>query len=325
MCTLVPINVHDRAIHSHDTLRIAQTRTVPTTGTAKGLAMYPLSQAPAFISHRLALALLLSTSLLAACGGGGSSNAPTVASDSPATPETPREPETPDPTPEPEPEPEPLNRYQFANGCYTLQSQQQFLATSEDGYRLTNDAGQATAFYMKPTDLGRYLLLSDYQRDPGSAGSKQLLGISDPAGEFLDQSGNFVGELSYLVSGLGDTLNLVLDPVAPLGGLLRELGESLGGIGTGLGDTNIQPSLAMVVVIRWAASTASGASNAFRPTSTSPRHFTKLKRTKPPRSSGPNAPTPWDASATLKAFSKATPTTRGQAIRVPDFHRATAS
>lgn len=246
MCTLVPINVHDRAIHSHDTLRIAQTRTVPTTGTAKGLAMYPLSQAPAFISHRLALALLLSASLLGACGGGGSSNAPTVASDSPATPETPREPETPDPTPEPEPEPEPLNRYQFANGCYTLQSQQQFLATSEDGYSLTNDAGQATAFYMKPSDLGRYLLLSDYQRDPGSAGSKQLLGISDPAGEFLDQSGNFVGELSYLVSGLGDTLNLVLDPVAPLGGLLRELGESLGGIGTGLGDTNIQPSLAMV-------------------------------------------------------------------------------
>ncbi len=105
--------------------------------------MFLPSQAPAFASHRLALALMLSASLLAACGGGGSSSAPAVANDSPTTPETPREPETPDPTPEPEPEPEPLNRYQFANGCYTLQSQQQFLATS-DGYGLT-DAGQATA------------------------------------------------------------------------------------------------------------------------------------------------------------------------------------
>ncbi|MEQ3722686.1 hypothetical protein [Alcanivorax sp.] len=191
--------------------------------------MYPLSQAPAFISHRLPLALLLSASLLAACGGGGGgSSAPAVANDSPTIPETPREPEIPDPTPEPEPEPEPLNRYQFANGCYTLQSQEHFLSSNDDGYSLTEDAGNATAFTMKPTDLGRYLLLSSYHRDPGSAGSKQLLGISDPAGEFLDQGGNFVGELSYLVSGLGDTLNLVLDPVAPLGGLLRELGESLG-------------------------------------------------------------------------------------------------
>ena len=120
--------------------------------------MFLLSQAPAFASHRIPLALLLSASLLAACGGGGSSSAPAVANDSPTTPETPREPETPDPTPEPEPEPEPLNRYQFANGCYTLQSQQQFLATSEDGYGLTNDAGNATAFYMKPTDLGLSLI-----------------------------------------------------------------------------------------------------------------------------------------------------------------------
>jgi len=208
--------------------------------------MFSLSQAPAFVSYRLPLALLLSASLLGACGGGGSSSAPAVAGDAPTTPETPREPETPDPTPEPEPQPEPLNRYQFANGCYTLQSQQQFLVSNDGDYGLSNDASNATPFYMKPTDLGRYLLLSDYQRDPGSAGSKQLLGISDPAGEFLDQSGNFVGELSYLVSGLGDTLNLVLDPVAPLGGLLRELGESLEGIGNNLGDTTLRPSLAMV-------------------------------------------------------------------------------
>jgi microsomal dipeptidase-like Zn-dependent dipeptidase len=203
----------------------------------KRFAMSLYNQAPAFLFNHLRLLLLLSASLLSACGGGSGSvsSGDTLSND-------------PNPSLDLSPESgaEALNRYQFANGCYTFQSQQQFLVADGDGYGLTNNANQATAFYMKPTDLGRYLLLSDYQRDLGESGSKQLLGISDPAGEFLDESGNFVGELSYLVSGLGDTLNLVLDPVAPLGGLLRNLGENLDGIGTNLSDRDIQPGLAMV-------------------------------------------------------------------------------
>ncbi|MCG8392338.1 MAG: dipeptidase [Pseudomonadales bacterium] len=209
--------------------------------------MQQLSQVPTLLSSRTPLALILAGALLAGCGGGGGGSTAASNSEQPRQPDS-EEPPTNAPDPGPEPAPEPLNRYQFANGCYTLQSQGQYLQAQPNAarYGLTGDADQATAFYLKPTDLGRYLLLSDYQRATGSPGEKQLLGISDPAGEFLDQSGNFVGELSYLVAGLGDTLNLVLDPVAPLGGLLRELGESLDGIGGNLGDANIQPTLAMV-------------------------------------------------------------------------------
>jgi hypothetical protein len=203
----------------------------------KRFAMSLCNQAPAFLFNRLRLLLLLSASLLSACGSGsgGVSSGDTLNND-------------PNPSLDlsPESRAEALNRYQFANGCYTFQSQKQFLVADGDVYGLTNNANQATAFYKKPTDLGRYLLLSDYQRDLGELGSKQLLGISDPAGEILDESGNFVGELSYLVSGLGYILNLVLDPVAPIGGLLRNLGENLDGIGTNLSDRNIQPSLAIV-------------------------------------------------------------------------------
>lgn len=139
-----------------------------------------------------------------------------------------------------------VTRYQFANGCYMLENNQQYLSSNSEGYGLTNDVQQAASFYMKPTDLGRYLLMSDYNRQSGEQGTKHLLGISDPAGEFLDQAGNFVGELSYLVSGLGDMLNLVLDPIAPLGGLLRDVGEMVGGIGTNIGSSDISPSLSKV-------------------------------------------------------------------------------
>ena len=210
--------------------------------------MLQLTRASALTNSVLPRSLLLAASLLAGCGGGSSSSS--TAAEQPRQPGTDNPAPTPEPGPDPlpEPEPQPLNRYQFANGCYTLNSDGRFLQanTANSDYGLTTDPAQATAFTLKPTDLGRYLLVSDYQRTTGSAGQKQLLGISDPAGELLDQGGNFVGELSYLVAGLGDTLNLVLDPVAPLGGLLRELGESLEGIGNNLGDTTLRPSLAMV-------------------------------------------------------------------------------
>ncbi len=206
--------------------------------------MLQLTRAQALSIPVLPCTLLLAATLVTGCGGGGGSASPST------TPEQSRQPDTdtPAPAPGPAPEPQPLNRYQFANGCYTLHSQGRFLQAdaSNRRYTLTTREAEATAFTLKPTDLGSYLLVSDYQRNTGSSGQKQLLGISDPAGELLDQSGNFVGELSYLVAGLGDTLNLVLDPVAPLGGLLRELGESLDGVGDNLADTTLRPELAMV-------------------------------------------------------------------------------
>lgn len=153
------------------------------------------------------------------------------------------------PPPVDEPETaEALDRYAFANGCYQLRAGDQYVSrpVNASGYGVTDQSAEAARFYMKPTSLGSYLLMSDYQRTEGEQGTKTLLGISDPAGEFLDASGRFVGEVSYLVAGLGDTSGLILDPVAPLGGLLRELGESLEDAGARLGDTTVRPELGVV-------------------------------------------------------------------------------
>ena len=187
--------------------------------------------------------LLLLALGLTACGGGSSSSDDRQANNPPA----PSEPE-PEPEPEPptEPEPQALNRFQFANGCYHLYADGRYLSGLDGRYGVTLDPGRAASFYMKPTALDSYLLLSDYRRDPGQAGDKELLGISDPAGELLDGGGRLIAEVSYLVAGLGDTLNLVLDPVAPLGGVLRELGESLEVAGTRLGDRTPRPTLGKV-------------------------------------------------------------------------------
>jgi len=145
-------------------------------------------------------------------------------------------------------EPVAIDRYSFANGCYTLEAEGHYLSADQQSgqYSTTRDAGQATAFRMRPTRLGAYLMMSGYQRNTGEVGLFELLGISDPAGEFLDDAGNFIGEVSYLVAGLGDTTNLILDPVAPLGDALRSIGESIEFTGDQLGDTTINPSLAMV-------------------------------------------------------------------------------
>ncbi|AZT82345.1 hypothetical protein EHN06_01630 [Marinobacter sp. NP-4(2019)] len=143
---------------------------------------------------------------------------------------------------------DPIDRYSFANGCYTLEAGGNYLSADPQSgqYATTRDAAQATAFRLRPTRLGAYLMMSGYQRNSGEVGRFDLLGISDPAGEFLDEAGNFIGEISYLVAGLGDTTNLVLDPVAPLGDALRSIGESLEFTGDQLGDTTVNPSLAMV-------------------------------------------------------------------------------
>ncbi|MGB1557786.1 MAG: hypothetical protein ACPHCJ_08365 [Oceanococcaceae bacterium] len=136
--------------------------------------------------------------------------------------------------------------YSFANACYTLSTPAGYVQADASNLGLVSNPSAATAFYFKPTRLGAYLLLSAYERAPGEAGSKQLLGISDPGGEFLDAAGNFVGEVSYLVSGIGDMSDYFLDLVAPGNGVIREAGELIGDGGERLGDTNVVPALAVV-------------------------------------------------------------------------------
>ena len=140
------------------------------------------------------------------------------------------------------------NRYQFANGCYRLQSGERYVAPSpaEESYYLTDNAEHAAGFTMRPTALGSYLLMSDFQREPGQVGRMELLGIRDPGNEFLDHGGTFVGEVSYLIAGLGDTVNLVSDPLLPLGDPLRGIGESIDDFGDRLAETQVRPELGMV-------------------------------------------------------------------------------
>ena len=178
---------------------------------------------------------------LSGCGEGSSADSPDAA---PTT----TGPGSVQPDTQPPPlKAEEISRYSFANGCYALKTDNGYISLPQNGtYGVTADERLAASFYLRPTELGAYLLLSHYQRSPGEVGRFELLGISDPAGEFLDSSGAFIGEISYLVAGLGDTTNLVLDPVAPLGGLLRELGESLEFAGDQLANTDVRPRLAVV-------------------------------------------------------------------------------
>lgn len=139
-------------------------------------------------------------------------------------------------------------RYNVANQCYLLESNGQYLnADAQAGrYGVTADRASATPFYLRPTALGSYLLVTDYRRNSGEIGEFDMLGISDPAGEFLDDTGTFIGEVSYLVAGLGDTTNVVLDPIAPLGSAVRAIGESLEFLGDQLAETDVNPALSML-------------------------------------------------------------------------------
>ncbi|EMP57369.1 hypothetical protein MSNKSG1_02073 [Marinobacter santoriniensis NKSG1] len=197
--------------------------------------------------HPVIRAWLVGSALaLSACGGGSDSpQTPSNTTTTTTSPETPSGPVAGDTV---ERTVAPPDRYRFANGCYQLQRGDHYLTTSADGsqYTTTADSAQASGFYLKPTALGRYLLLSDYQRVTGGQGDKTLLGISDPMGEFLDESGNFVGEVSYLVAGLGDMANFFLDPVSPLGDAVRDIGESLALTGDRIGDVDVNPQLGQV-------------------------------------------------------------------------------
>ena len=149
------------------------------------------------------------------------------------------------------------SRYEFANSCYLLRAGEQYLSQEGATYGTSPNKVEATAFYFKPTRLGAYLLLSDYQREAGQIGNKQLLGITDPAGELLDDLGGFVGEVSFVLSAVGDMSEFFTDAVflpalaaADVSDAdvprVRDPGEAVNGVGETLGDQNISPALGMV-------------------------------------------------------------------------------
>ena len=197
------------------------------------------------------IATVCSAFLLTGCLDSGSSNPPASSgqelSNHNQAPDLPGKPTPPAQTP-PEVVPEiPVTRYSFANGCYQLRTSDYWIRANpgNDNYDLTSNAQEAAAFYMRPTELGSYLLMSAFHRNSGEIGRMNLLGITDPAGDLLDGMGNFVGEVSYLVAGLGDTVNLVLDPILPLGNIIRSIGETLGLVGNRVGSISVAPKLGM--------------------------------------------------------------------------------
>ncbi|WP_431475333.1 hypothetical protein RVM24_09855 [Marinobacter sp. KM021] len=199
--------------------------------------------------RRLLVSAVFTSSLLllSACGGDGGDSSPAVNQNSEQPPGAGN-------SAPPAPPGQTTNayayentRFAFANGCYSLQADGLYVSEPTGGqYGVTANASDAARFTMRPTELGSYLMMSDFSREDTQVGQFELLGISDPAGEFLDTGGHFIGELSYLVSGLGDTVNLVLDPILPLGGILRQLGESLDFAGGQLGNVDVLPRLAAV-------------------------------------------------------------------------------
>ncbi len=149
------------------------------------------------------------------------------------------------------------SRYEPANACYMLRSGSQYVSQKDGGYAASSNQAEAARFYFKATALGSYLLLSHYERGEGTLGSKELLGITDPAGEFLDELGNFIGETGYLVSAAGDMSEYFTDPVflPALGAAgvsdadaprARDPGELAQTADDALAGQNISPELGLV-------------------------------------------------------------------------------
>ncbi len=216
---------------------------------------------------------LISTSLaasllLAACGdtsnnperGTPQPSASPGVTTSPAPSQAPSPSATPSPTNSPDPSATPAPSssptpsaspgvgsktiYNVANACWLLSANGQYIGRVDDEYGVVENADAASKFFLKPSALGQYLLLSDYQRAEGEFGTKQLLGVSDPAGEFLDELGNFVGEAGFLARGIVDMADYILDPALAGERPLHVIPEELIGVGGLIGDNNISPGLA---------------------------------------------------------------------------------
>lgn len=130
---------------------------------------------------RITVILTLVCGLLAGCGSDSSSNDQPAVDRGDVTDEVQSEPELPDtelPEEDPnveedpvikdeEPVVEALNRYTIANQCYALQSTSsgQFVSRSDAGAYVADadNVIDASDFYLKPTELGKYMLYADNQ------------------------------------------------------------------------------------------------------------------------------------------------------------------
>lgn len=200
------------------------------------------------------LASVFAALLLVACGDNDNPSRTTVAATQPAGPtataspsatQTPPANATPGPSASPQPSATATAKtiYNVANACFTLSANDVHIGRVDDDYGVVSDANQAAKFFLKPSALGQYLLLSDYQRAAGEFGTKQLLGVTDPAGEFLDELGNFVGEVGFLLRGVLDMADYLIDPALAGVRPLHVIPEEIIGVGGMIGDNDVSPGL----------------------------------------------------------------------------------
>ena len=222
------------------------------------------------------LLILTGISLVLGCGGASSNTTDDTATSRPSPPnmdEANPPNQSPAPTPKQPPKQSPkqppasppdsaddnesqqafLDRHTVANQCFTIGQQARFISADDDNYRVTDNIDTAATFFLKPTALEHYLLLSDYQRQEGEQGIKSLLGLADPNGDLLDAVGNFIGEVGAITSGVGDLTEAFSDGIVlPVSGVtdvdaprLRLIGEQISNAGEIIASQTVAPMLGM--------------------------------------------------------------------------------
>ena len=135
--------------------------------------------------------------------------------------------------------------YSVASGCYAIQSPRsgKYLRKDADGsYQLSaGNAEQATAFRLRATALGRYLLY-----DPDT----EFLSIRDGVALIGDGSALLVDAAGDLLYGVGDTLG-ILDMLNPIGDIINDVGSAVSGLGTVLAEFSGPNALVQSMGFAW--------------------------------------------------------------------------
>ncbi len=115
----------------------------------------------------------------------------------------------------------PQTRYSMANGCYHVRdtSTNRWLAVKADGVvNFADSFAAATAFFMKPSDLGEYLFY-----DPDG----RYLSLPAAADGLIDGLESLTRVAGWQVAGLGDTLLWLPPQLDPVGDGVDSIGDSL--------------------------------------------------------------------------------------------------
>ena len=113
------------------------------------------------------------------------------------------------------------DRYSMANGCYQVldQASGQWLATAADGSAHFVDSPEgATPFFMKPSDLGEYLL-----HDPAG----RFLSLPAAADALIDGLEGLTQLAGWQLAAVGDTLLWLPPQLDPIGDGVDATGDSL--------------------------------------------------------------------------------------------------